>query len=246
MNKCQPKEFSNRKQKITLGDVPRDFFSVEVIRLKLKLFVFVMILSVFVTGFGLQDSPEAALNEIKIALNERDETKLSRRVNIDEFFSQIYDATTIELAKNYDDYHEKYPDDPYFNHSAEFLTEYNAVHKERHLKFADEVKESFFAKVPAPSKPEKNPTAYVADEFDKICAVTSATVKDTIVDGDDATLVLDVRGDNSLRGHFVGRLTFKLAFHRDGELWRLKSLENLDELTPVLVDKAELVWITFF
>ena len=206
-----------------------------------------MILSTLLPACGHQDSPEAALNEIKVALAERDEAKLSQRVDIDEFFAQIYDATTVELAKNYDAYHEKYPDDPYFNHSAEFLTEYNAVHKERHLKFADGVKAAFFAKMPAPSTPEENPTAYVADEFNKICAVTGATVKDTVVDGDDATVVLDLHGDNSLRGRFVGKLTFKLAFHRDDQnRWQLKSLENLDELTPVLVDKAELVWITFF
>ena len=216
--------------------------------MKLKLFAsLILSATIFLTACGHDDSPEAALNEIKTALAERDEVKLSRRVDIDEFFSQIYDATTVELAKNYEIYHEKYPDDPYFNHSADFLTEYNAVHKDLHLKFADGVKESFFAKIPAPSTPEENPTAYVADEFEKICAVTSATVKETIVDGDDATVVVDVHGDNSMRGYFVGRLTFKLAFHRDEEnLWQLKSLENLDELTPVLVDKAELVWITFF
>ncbi len=216
--------------------------------MKLKIFAsLILSATIFLTACGHDDSPEAALNEIKTALAERDEAKLSRRVDIDEFFSQIYDATTVELAKNYEAYHEKYPDDPYFNHSAEFLTEYNAVHKERHLKFLDGVKESFFAKIPAPEKPEENPTAYVADEFEKICAVTSATVKDTIVDGDKATVVVDVNGDNSLRGRFVGKLTFKLSFHRDAEKrWHFDEISNLDELTPVLVDKAEIVWITFF
>ena len=216
--------------------------------MKLKIFAPIILSAIiFLTGCGHKDSPEAALNEIKIALAERDESKLSARVDPDEFFSQTYDAATVELAKNYDVYHAKYPDDPYFNHSAEFLTEYNAVHKERHLKFLDGVKESFFAKIPAPEKPEENPTAYVADEFEKICAVTTATVKDTIVDGDRATVVVDVRGDNSLRGRFVGKLTFKLLFHRDEQKrWHFDEISNIDELTPVLVDKAELVWITFF
>ena len=216
--------------------------------MKLKIFA-TLILSaiIFLTGCGRQDSPEAALNEIKIALAERNETKLSARVDMDEFFSQTYDAATVELAKNYDAYKEKYPDDPYFQHSAEFLTEYNAEHKERHLKFLDGVKDSFFDKIPAPEIPEENPTAYVADEFEKICAVTSATVTDTIIDGDRATVVVDVRGDNSLRGLFVGQWTFNLAFHRDEQnRWHFDEIANLDELTPALVDKAELVWITFF
>ena len=216
--------------------------------MKLKIFA-PLILSaiIFLTGCGHQDSPEAALNEIKIALAERDETKLSARVDMDEFFSQTYDAATVELAKNYDVYKEKYPDDPYFQHSAEFLTEYNAEHKARHLKFLDGVKDSFFAKIPAPEIPEDNPTAYVADEFQKICDATTATVKETIFEGDKATVVLDVRGDNSMRGMFIGRWTFKLAFHRDEKnLWHFDEIANLDELTPALVDKAEIVWITFF
>ena len=216
--------------------------------MKLKFFA-PLILSaiIFLTGCGHDDSPEAALNEIKISLAERDKTKLSARLDIDEFFSQTYDAVTVELAKNYETYKTKYPDDPYFQHSAEFLTEYNAVHKERHLKFLDGVKASFFDKIPAPEIPEENPTAYVADEFKKICDATTATVKETLVDGDKATVVLDVRGDNSMRGMFIGQWTFKLSFHRDEKnLWHFDEIANLDELTPALVDKAEIVWITFF
>ena len=216
--------------------------------MKLKLFAPLILSAVILlTGCARDDSPEAALNEIKIALAERDEAKLSARVDTDEFFSQTYDAATVALANNYDEYHAKYPDDPYFNHSAEFLTEYNSVHKERHLKFLDGVKDSFFDKVPTPAVPEENPTAYVADEFNKICSVTSATVTDTIINGDKATVVVDVRGDNSLRGLFVGQWTFKLAFHRDEQdRWHFDKIANLDELTPALVDKAELVWVTFF
>ena len=216
--------------------------------MKLKIFA-PLILSVIIllTGCGRHDSPEAALNEIKIALAERDEKKISARVDMDKFFSQTYDAATVELAKNYDAYKEKYPDDPYFQHSAEFLTEYNAEHKARHLKFLDGVKDSFFDKIPAPEVPEDNQTAYVADEFQKICDATTATVKETIFEGDKATVVLDVHGDNSLRGMFVGQWTFKLAFHRDEKnLWHFDGIANLDELTPALVDKAEIVWITFF
>ena len=215
----------------------------------MKKFFVPVILSaiIFLTGCGHQDSPEAALNEIKIALAERDSQKLSQRVDLDEFFSETYDAATVELAKNYEVYKEKYPDDPYFQHSAEFLTEYNAEHKALHMKFLDGVKDSFFAKIPAPAKPEDNPTAYVADEFEKIRAATNATVTETQIDENHATVVVDVQGDNSLRGRFIGHQTFKLAFHRDEEKrWHFDEIENLDELTPSLVDKAELVWITFF
>ena len=215
----------------------------------MKKFFAPIILSViiFLTGCGQEDSPETALNEIKIALAERNAAKLSERVDLDKFFSETYDAATVELAKNYGVYQSKYPDDPYFQHSAEFLTDYNAEHKALHMKFLDGVRDSFFAKISEPPTPEENPTAYVANEFAKICAATEATVKETRIDNDHATIVLDVQGDNSLRGQFIGRLTFELGFSRDEKnIWHFDEIENLDELTPTLVDKAELVWITFF
>ena len=212
-----------------------------------KIPVLLLTAVIFLTGCAQEDTPEAALNEIQIALAERDSTKLTAHADLDEFFAETYDAATVELAKNYDAYQAKYPDDPYFQHSAEFLTSYNAEHRERHLNFLRGVKESYFARVPEPDAPEDNPTAYVANEFEKIRAATDAAIKETRVDGDKATVVLDVRGDNSLRGQFIGQLTFELAFHRDEQKrWHLDAIENLDELTPVLVDKAEVVWITFF
>ena len=194
----------------------------------MKKFLAPLILSalIFLTGCGQEDTPEAALNEIKIALAERDSKKLSERVDLDKFFSD--------------------PDDPYFQHSAEFLTTYNTEHKNLHLKFLDGVKNSFFSKMPEPSTPEENPTAYVANEFEKIRQATDVTIKETRINDDEATIVLDVQGDNSLRGQFIGQMTFELAFHRDEKnRWHFDEISNLDELTPALVDKAELVWITF-
>lgn len=201
---------------------------------------------IFLTGCGQNDTPEAALNEIKIALAERNSEKLSERVDLNKFFSVTYDVTTIELAKKYDEYRAKYPEDPYFQHSAEFLTAYNAEHKNLHLKFLEDVKESFFAKMPEPLTPEENPTAYVANEFEKIRQATDATIKDVHIEDDKATVVLNLQGDNSLRGQLIGQLTFELAFYRDEKnRWHFDEIKNIDELTPMLVDKAELVWITF-
>lgn len=201
---------------------------------------------IFLTGCGQEDTPEAALDEIKIALAERDAKKLSGRVDLDKFFSATYDTTTVALAANYDDYRAKYPDDPYFQHSAEFLTEYNAAHKDLHLKFLDGVTAAFFAKMPEPETPEENPAAYVANEFEKIRQATDVTIKETRIADDRATVVLDVQGDSTLRGQFIGQMTFELAFRRDEKnRWHFDAIENLDDLTPALVDKAELVWINF-
>ncbi|MBR0059867.1 MAG: hypothetical protein IJP68_00145 [Selenomonadaceae bacterium] len=107
-----------------------------------KILAIIILAATLLTGCGKEDSPETALAEIKIALAERDSQKLSSRADLEEFFSATYDATTLELAKNYDVYKEKYPDDQYFQYSDEFLTSYNAEHKDDHLKFLRGVADS--------------------------------------------------------------------------------------------------------
>ena len=208
-----------------------------------KILAIIILAAMFMAGCSKEDSPEAALAEIKVALAERDSQKLSARADLDEFFSETYDATTLELAKNYDVYKEKYPDDQYFQYSDEFLTNYNAEHKDDHLKFLRGVAESYFAKAPEPTTPEDNPTAYVANEFEKIRRAANITVKEIVFDENHATMTLAVEGDNSLRGRLIGQMTFKLGFRKEKERWQFEAIENLDELTPTLVDKAEIVWI---
>ncbi len=208
-----------------------------------KFLTVIILLTIIILGCAKDDSPEAALAEIQVALAERDSQKLSSRADLEEFFSETYDVTTLELAKNYDVYKEKYPEDLYFQYSGEFLTDYNAEHKDDHLKFLRGVANSFFAKVPEPMTPEDNPTAYVANEFEKIRQAANVTVKEIVSDENHATLTLAVEGDNSLRGKFIGQMTFKLGFRKEKERWQFEAIENLDELTPALVDKAEMVWI---
>ena len=206
-------------------------------------FTIIILTAILFAGCGKEDSPEIALNEIKIALAERNSEKLTSRADLNEFFSKTYDAATVELAKNYEIYKKKYPDDPYFQHSAEFITNYNAEHKDLHLEFLRGVVESYFAKIPEPSMPEENPTAYVANEFEKIRQATNATVKEIVVNENSANIFLEIAGDSSPRGKFIGQMTFKLAFRKENERWLLDKIENIDELTPILVDKAEIIWV---
>ena len=127
------------------------------------------------------------------------------------------------------------------------MKEYNAEHKNLHLKFSREVAKAYFEKIPEPETPEENPHAYVANEFEKIRLASNATVKNMKIDGNKALLTVEVIGDSSLRGQFIGSLIFKISFDKDKEnKWHLNKIENLDELTPILVDKAEKVWITFY
>ena len=209
--------------------------------------ILIFSLTIFFAGCGNSDSPEKSLSEIQTALEQRNFEKLSERVDAEKFFSQTYDDMTIELAKNYEAYQKKYPEDPYFQHSADFLKDYNFTHKDLHLNFLEGVKNAYFEKLPEPATPEENPYAYVANEFEKIRQASTAVVKEIEIDGDKAVMTVEMQGDSSIRGQFIGTLNFKISFDKDkNDNWRLNKIENLDELTPPLVDKAEIVWITFF
>lgn len=201
---------------------------------------------ILIAGCGNDDSIEKALTDIKTALDNRNSDELAERVDLEKFFGDAYDDTTMELAKNYEEYKQLYPEDPYFQHDKDFLLKYNVDYREMHLKFLRDVQEAYFKNIPAPDNPEDNPHAYVADEFEKIRAATVATVKNIVINEDKALLTVEIKGDNSVRGQLVGTLDFKIFFEKnENDKWRVVKIENFDELMPVLVDKAEKVWITF-
>ena len=203
-------------------------------------------MTILIAGCGNDDTPEKALADIQNALSNKNYNELSERVDLEEFFGKVYDDSTVELAKNYDEYKQKYPEDPYFQHDKDFLLKYNVDYREMHLKFLRDVQEAYFKKIPAPDKPEDNPYAYVADEFEKVRWATVATIKNISVDKNKAVITVEMKGDESIRGQFIGTLDFEISFDKDdNNKWRVDKIENLDELMPVLVDKAEKVWITF-
>lgn len=199
--------------------------------------------AMLITSCSLTDSPKTAFEEIQDALNQRDSKKFFERVDTEKLFAQIYEESTIQLAKDCEVYGKKYPRDPYFQHDGEFIKNYNAEHRDLHLDFAKKSLDAYFANLPAPEEPKDNPHAYVANEFEKLHLVSTAEIGDEKISGDNATLTVNVKGDSSLRGVFVGTINFKLGFQNVNGKWKLTSIENIEELAPTFVDKAELIWI---
>ncbi len=216
------------------------------IAVKLKVLLSLMLLVIFFsTGCQKeQDSPETALNEIKIALNERDLTKLSKRVDVDKFFSVTYDDATKEIAEHYSEYKLKYPEDPYFQHDIGFIEKYNAKNKAEHLWFAEKVKYAYLARAADPNQPQENLPAYVANELEEIFKAAEVTIRGTRIEGNEAILILDIQDETSNHKSIVGEMTFKLRFIRgENNLWHFEKIDNMDELMPTFVDKAEILWI---
>ena len=214
-----------------------------------KLFATILIFAaIVVAGCGKEeDTPTDALTEIQAALADRNSAQLSRRIDLEDFFAKFYDAATIELAENYDYYRKKYPKDPYFNHDAEFLKNYNDEFKTQHLKFAEDVVINFFKRVPEPEKPTENLEAYVANEFEKIRRAIRSEIKSVTIDENSAEMILNLNGDSTLIGQFVSDLDLTLGFTKDENgNWHLQEIKNMEQLTPLIVDKAEIIRISFF
>ena len=199
--------------------------------------------TIFFTACGNDDSPETATKEIQAALNQRDFEKFSARVDTEKLFAQIYQDATLELAANCEEFGKKYPKDPYFQRDGTFIKNYNEEHRELHLDFARKSMEAYFAKVPESENPHDNPYAYVAHEFERLHNVSAAQIDDVQIKNNSATVTVEVQGDSTLRGMFVGTLKFKLGFEKINDKWKLTKIENIDELTAPIVDRAELIWI---
>lgn len=194
-----------------------------------------------------EDTPIDAITEIETALAERNTSQLSKRVDLEKFFTQIYRDGSVEIAKNYNYYKEKYPKDPYFQHDETYVAQYNEEFEERNLKFVADVIKAYFAKTPAPEAPAENPEAHVANEFEKIRQAVTAEIKSVTIDVDSAEMILNLNGDSSLIGQFVSDLDLKLGFYKDENgKWRLSEIKNIDVLTPLVVDKAEIIRVNFF
>ena len=214
-----------------------------------KLFAILLIFTaaIFTSCVKDEDTPNDAISEIQIALAERNLQKLSSRIDLEDFFKQIYEAGTVEFFQNYDYYKEKYPKEPYFQKDAEYLKQYNENFETQNLKFAEDVTKAYFAKIPAPEKAEENPAAYVANEFEKIRRAVSAEIKSVAIDNDSAEMILNLNGDSTVIGQFVSDLDLKLGFIKDKNgNWHLNKIENIDVLTPLIVDKAEIIRENFF
>ena len=189
-----------------------------------------------------QDTPEIALKEIRAALAERDYEKFSSRVALSHFINTAYDDATEELASHCEEFHELYPHDLYFQFGSQNIRNYNEEFRETHLGFLDQFISAYFKNLKQPKKFEANPVTFAAAAFRKLHNAARSVAKETSVDGTQATMLVEITGGFLYR-RMIGTMDFRFAFERDEEgWWRLTKVENVDELTPPILDVAETFW----
>ena len=210
-----------------------------------KILLLVAALTLGITGGcgTKEDTPEEALKDIQTAIANQDRNLIDSRVNVDKFLNDLYSDITIQIADNIPELHNRYPDDPYFWNTPEFIRKYNEDKRSFYMSFVIASANAYF-------DPEMKADNFVnlfaiqcAKEYRNICSAIDTKVNPAKVQDDHATIDFEIIGDATPYGQFVGNLTFRFGFDKDKDgRWHLTKIENLKEIIFPIVDKAELVW----
>ncbi len=189
-----------------------------------------------------QDTPEAAWEEIRSSVAERNHEAFSRRVEVSRFINRAYDDATEELADHCEEFHKLYPHDLYFQFGAQNIRNYNEEFRETHLGFLDRFIAAYFNNEKKSKTFEANPVTFAAGAFKKLHSAARSIVKETYVEGNRAVMLVEITGGFIYR-RTIGTMDFRFEFERDSEgYWRLTCVRNVDELTPPILDVAETFW----
>ncbi len=189
-----------------------------------------------------QDTPESAWKEICTAVAERDQETFFHRVEVSRFINKAYDDATEELANHCEEFHELYPQDLYFQFGAQNIRNYNEEFRAVHLGFLDQFIAAYFNNLKKSGTFEANPVTFAAGAFRKLHSAARSVVKETSVDGDKAVMVVEITG-GFIYKRTIGTMDFRFDFEQDSEgLWHLTDVQNVDELTPPILDVAETFW----
>ena len=192
---------------------------------------------------GKEDTPEDALVDIQTAIANQDRQLIDSRVDVDKFLDNLYSDVTVELADNVEQFHNAYPDDPYFWNTPQFIRKYNEEKRGFYMSFVNASVNAYF-------DPEMKADTFInlfaiqcAKEFKNICAAMDTKSSPAVIQGDHAFIDFEINGDDTPYGKFMGNLTFRFGFEKNEKgRWQLKKIENLNTIMPAIVDKAELVW----
>ncbi len=183
------------------------------------------------------------LAKIRTSINDRDFENFSAHVNAEKFLNDGYGEVTDELAKNCSKFHELYPHDLFFKFGATVLKMYNSKFKSVHLGFINRVIVAYFDKnLVQPKNFLSAPIDFSAWELRKFLQALTSEIKDIKFEKNSALAEVEIFGDNSYYGKVFGRLNFKFEFVEQAGIWQLKSVKNIPELVPPILDMAERFW----
>ena len=186
---------------------------------------------------------ENVIEEMRLAINERNLEKLTRYVDVKKFLDEGYEEVTDELAKNCDKFHKLYPHDLFFKFGSRALRFYNSRFRGVHLGFVTRVMNAYFNKNLVPPKSFTSaPIDYCAFELSKMLKALTCNVKNISEEKSRAVAEVEIFGNNSYYGKIWGNLNFQFEFIEVNGIWQLKQILNVRELVAPVLDMAERFW----
>ncbi len=217
---------------------------------KRKCFMLVVVLVVCMATFVVKGycdrsmrTPEYALEQAGLALQQQDAERFARYVALDVFVLSAYDDGAEQLAQQVTTLHARYPKDYFFWHDAAFMKSYAAAHREAALPFLHSVLDHYFQKETVADSFETNPTVWLAGEIRKFQANGTAEIQSVHIEGDKAFATVAVRGNATVYGKLLDGISLSLELCRqsDGH-WQVQRIANAEELTLPITDRAETFW----
>lgn len=209
-----------------------------------KLFLPIALMALVLVGCAREDTPEAALEDIKASIEQCNYDQFESRADVRRLLNAAYDDANGELAFRVSDLRTAYPDDPFFRNSSEEIILYNELHRDEHMKFVDAaVEECFDRTLVPPAAFDDDTIKATAAELRHYYATAQSTVKDIKVDADG--LRAEIRLEAKVESLYAGgshTLPIALTFEKAEERWRLVEIKNVGELIMPLVDIAEVLW----
>ena len=196
-----------------------------------------------------KDDPKEAWNGLRQGMEDRDAAKVAQYMDMDALLKDAYDDSSRELASSVEDLALRYPEDPFFKHTPEFMKEYMAEHRSFGLKLASDALLGFLSGRKPAASFEEQPGSWLSGEFAKLYAATTAELKDIRHEKNDsgrhrAVAVVHLKGDGSAYGNFVDGLELELAMEQqeDGS-WKFTRIGNIPSLLLPVTDRAEVYWL---
>lgn len=209
-----------------------------------KLFLPIVLIAMVMIGCAQEDTPEAALEDIKASIERCDYEQFESRADVRRLLNAAYDDANGELAFRVSDLRTAYPDDPFFRNSSEEIILYNELHRDEHMKFVDAaVEECFDRTLVPPADFDDDTIKATAAELRHYYATAQSTVKDVKVDADG--IRAEIRLETKVESLYAGgshTLPLVLMFEKAEDRWRLIEIKNVGELIMPLVDIAEVLW----
>lgn len=188
-------------------------------------------------------TPQYALEQAAKVFTTRDMDLLARYVDYDTFMTKGYDEGAALVSSHIYELHDRYPADPFFNHTPEFMTEYAAMNREAAIAC---MKKAFAVYGGGPYKDPDFDTErpqWLATQANRLPAYMNATIQSVDIQGPKAKATVHFHGDSSPAGRLIGDLdiVFDLEEQDDG-IWQIKRIANGEELLIPMVDRAEIFW----